>query len=90
MSNSDNNILSLCNKTKLLILKAIYLCNDNICGCDLVERLDIPKNLISYHIKTLRKAGFITEVKCGKNKRYEISKNKFNKVKELLKVLELI
>lgn len=90
ISNKSREILSLFNENKLLILKSIYLCNENVCGCNLVEELSIPKNLVSYHIKTLREKGYIEEVKCGKNKKYKITAKKLDKVEEILKILELI
>lgn len=83
-------IISLFNESKLMILKALYKCKEDVCGCDLVEKLKIPKNLLSYHIKTLRESGFIEEKKCGKMKNYQITKENLDKVEEILKVVELI
>lgn len=70
-------------------MRAIYLCSDNICGCDLVENLKIPKNLVSYHIKTLKDRGIIEEVQCGKRKKYRIRDENRRKVEEIFKVLEI-
>jgi len=72
-----------------LILKALYNCKNNVCGCDLAKKLDIPKNLVSYHIRILRELSVIEEAKCGKNKIYQIKTEFSNKIEEILKVLEL-
>jgi ArsR family transcriptional regulator len=79
-------------KNKLLILEALYNCkqDSDICGCDLVEELDIPKNLLSYHIKILRKKGFVDEEPCGKKKNYTLSENKIESVEKILQAVEII
>ncbi|MDD3647538.1 MAG: ArsR family transcriptional regulator [Candidatus Dojkabacteria bacterium] len=73
-----------------MILKSLYKCRDNICGCDLIEKLDIPKNLLSYHMKTLRDGGLIEEMRCGNRKNYVIRKEKVKFVRKILQVIELI
>ena len=78
------------NENKLLILKALYKCRENICGCDLIERLDIPKNLLSYHMKTLREGGLVEEAKCGNKKNYTVRKDKEGFVRKVLRMVELI
>ena len=80
----------LFNENKLLILNSLYKCRDDVCGCDLVDKLDIPKNLLSYHIKTLRDKGFIREVKCGNRKHYTVDPKKEKTVKKVLEIVELI
>lgn len=83
-------LLSLFNENKIQILHYLYACKGDICGCEMVEKLNIPKNLLSYHIKTLRDAGFIDEVRCGKRKKYQLSPVNLDKAREMLKILELI
>lgn len=82
--------LWLFNENKLLILKSLYKCKNNVCGCDLVDTLDIPKNLLSYHMKILREKGFIIEVKCGNKKNYTINPKEEKLVKKALEIVELI
>jgi ArsR family transcriptional regulator len=79
-------------KNKILILEKLYHCyqESDICGCDLVEELEIPKNLLSYHIKILREKGFVEEEPCGKKKNYTISEAKLGQVKNILAAVELI
>lgn len=82
-------ILSLLDERRLVILNEIYRCPDPLCGCDLIERLELPKNLLSYHIKALREAGYLEETRCGQKKQYRIATDRKEKVKQLLTVLEL-
>lgn len=77
-------------KNKLLILKSLFDCQDDICGCDLIERLNIPKNLLSYHISILIKNKLLKESRCGNKKIYTLSDNKIDDVKKVLKAVHLI
>jgi len=85
-------ILSLFNQNRLLILRSIYLCSQekNICGCDLIESLKLPRNLLSYHLKFLKKRGYIEEVKCCKYKNYKIPAERMPEVDSILKIIKLI
>jgi DNA-binding transcriptional ArsR family regulator len=82
--------LAIYDEPKLTILKTLYLCSDQPCGCELVTGLEMPKNLLSYHLKILITHGYIESVRCGRKKHYTIAKNMQPKVKEILKVLDLI
>jgi DNA-binding transcriptional ArsR family regulator len=90
MSKKIDDILAVFNENKLLILKNLYGCDDFLCGCDLVDKLKIPKNLLSYHIKQLKDLGYIEETRCGKNKQYRISAYKENNIRKILEITELI
>lgn len=84
-------LANLLNQNKIRILHAVYRCSETgLCGCDLVEKLDIPKNLLSYHIKSLRTAGFIEEARCGRFKKYQIRKAKIKEIKQILELIEII
>jgi ArsR family transcriptional regulator len=41
-----------------------------LCVCDIWENLDLPQNLVSHHLKVLRKAGLIVSRKEGLNVMY--------------------
>jgi len=85
-----NDIIFVFNEQKLLILREIFMCDDDICGCDLTEKTGLSKDLLSYHIKSLRTRGFLEEVRCGVRKNYSISPAKFELVKEILKTAKMI
>ncbi len=36
------------------------------CVCDLRERVPVPANLLSYHLKVLREAGLVTATRRGR------------------------
>jgi len=92
LSNKTKELLKIIDEHKLLILKVLYNCNgsDNLCGSDLCEKLDIPKNLLSYHIKLLISANLIVEKKVGRKKYYFVQENKKLQVKSLLEALNII
>lgn len=82
--------LKLFNDSKILILLALYKCTDVYCGCDLVELLKMPKNLLSYHMKYLVKEGYVSEKKCGKKKQYSIKTTRRDEVDAILKMVNAI
>jgi DNA-binding transcriptional ArsR family regulator len=91
LSRETREIIFIFNKHKLLVLKAIFECRqEDICGCDLVNNLGITKDLLSYHIKSLRERGFLSEVKCGTKKKYAIHKEKYELVRQILITAQLI
>ena len=83
--------LAVFDENKLMILKILFECKKNdLCGCDLIDRLELPKNLLSYHIKILLQLGYIKETRCGRKKNYTIKEAQRNKVKNILEVTDLI
>ncbi len=77
-------------RNRLLILKSLFCCENHLCGSDFMNSLDIPKNLVSYHLKTLRKNGYVQEKPAGRNKNYQLHPNKINQVIYVLKAVGLI
>ena len=45
---------------KRLMLVAM-LAKEELCVCDLIDRLQCPQSLISYHLRALREAGIVRE-----------------------------
>jgi DNA-binding transcriptional ArsR family regulator len=82
--------LEIYDEAKLTILHTLYFCHNQPCGCDLVSGLEMPKNLLSYHLKILIAHGYVESVRCGRKKHYKITTHKRPKVKEILKALDLI
>jgi len=48
------------------------------CVCEIVEALDIPHNLASHHLKALKSAGLLTNIRKGKYIFYKINNNRLN------------
>ena len=48
------------------------------CVCEIVEALDIPHNLASHHLKALKGAGLLTNLRKGKYIFYKINNNGLN------------
>ncbi|MDO8513745.1 MAG: ArsR family transcriptional regulator [bacterium] len=82
--------LRIFNDSKILLLSALFKCEDTYCGCDLVNLLKMPKNLLSYHMKYLVEAGYVSEKKCGKKKHYKIKSVKKAEVEAILKMVDAI
>lgn len=66
---------------------ALQQCSDHLCGCDITEQLDLPKNLLSYHISKLTEHGIVTATKCGRRKQYIIAPDKRKFVAELIELV---
>jgi len=82
------NLIQIFNPNRLKILAALLTCDD-LCGCDLIKKIGIAKNLLSYHIKELEKLGLIEERRCGQRKNYSVTDKgkKINKQIENIKNL---
>lgn len=77
-------------RNKLLILRSLYCCENHLCGSDFIDTLDVPKNLVSYHLKTLRENGFVEEKSAGRNKNYQLHPQKIVEVTHILKAVGLL
>ena len=82
--------LWLFERNKLLILKSLFCCDNHLCGSDFIDELDMPKNLVSYHLKTLRENGYVVEQAVGRTKNYQLHQEKVNEVIQILKVVGLV
>lgn len=87
---SAQSILPIFSEPKLLILHALFTCESAPCGCDLVDRLELSKNLLSYHLKGLRNLGFIEETSCGRQKQYRLRDDKRGLVEQALRITNII
>jgi len=77
-------------RNKLLILKSLFCCENHLCGSDFIDELDVPKNLVSYHLKTLREGGFVEEKQVGRNKNYQLTAAKTPEVMHILQAVGLM
>lgn len=90
LSPASRSVLRLFSEPKLLILHALYTCESAPCGCDLVERLELSKTLLSYHLQGLRELGVVEETPCGRQKQYRLSDAKRELVAQVLRITNVI
>jgi ArsR family transcriptional regulator len=55
---------SLADENRLRIL--VLLADGERCVCDLQDELEIGQSLLSFHLKTLREAGLVTDRRSGR------------------------
>lgn len=55
---------SLADETRLRIL-ALLLGEGELCVCDIIAALKLPQSTTSRHLSHLRKAGWVTDRRCG-------------------------
>lgn len=90
LSLASKQILLILSEPKLVILRALYQCDEAPCGCDLVERLGLSKNLLSYHLKQLRELGYVNETPCGRQKQYRLVANKRPFIQQALRLTKML
>lgn len=88
---TEKKIIPIFNENRIKILEQLFKCqkNKNICGCDIVENIEIPKNLLSYHISYLNKEGLIEDERCGQKKNYRLTKKGVKFIKQYIKIEEI-
>ncbi len=65
------------------------LSKDKICVCELADRVGVPQNLMSFHLRTLHDVGILDKIREGNNIYYVIKENWKNKVKSILQFLDI-
>jgi len=90
LSKNTTKLLKICSEPKLQILRLLITCQDELCGCDIVDDLSMPKNLLSHHLKELREINVVEEEKCGRRKKYRLTESSRQVVFDLLKILSVI
>jgi len=79
---------ALAEENRFQIIK--LLSEKSLCVCEIEAKLKIPQNLVSHHLSVLKKAGLITDCRCGKNNFYTLNKQSLNKLNRvLIKIGEL-
>lgn len=77
---------ALSEETRLRILK--LLGQGELCVCDLVAALDMDQPKVSFHLNTLKGAGFIKDRKEGRWSHYRLDESDFFRRFLILAVLE--
>lgn len=76
---------AIADKNRIKIIKA--LSGGPLCVCQIEELLDLPQNLVSHHLSTLKEVGVVKNCRCGKNQFYSLNKKSLGglikKIKEL-------
>ncbi len=83
-----NILKALSEETRLRILKLLE--HGELCVCDIVAALDMVQPKISFHLATLKEAGFIRDRKQGRWTHYRLDDSDFFRRSLLLSVLERI
>lgn len=79
---------ALSDETRLRILKLLE--RGELCVCDIVTALDMSQPKVSFHLNTLKEAGFIKDRKDGRWIHYQLDDSDFFRRSLLLSVLERI
>lgn len=90
--NSKNNIeieflsdfLEIVSEANRLRIICFLQKNGERCVCEIQEFLDLPQNLISYHLKVLKDFGLLISRKDGLKVYYQINFKELNKYKTSL------
>lgn len=77
----------LSDEQRLTILEMVS-CHE-MCGCELLERLEITQPTLSYHMKHLKEAGLVECRKDGNQHFYIINRGKVELMKSVLTELTL-
>ena len=66
-------------------LKIVYLlCQEEMCVCELMEKLHLSQPTVSHHVKILKQAGFLHDRRIAKWTFYSLQKESFFKIEDLL------
>lgn len=77
----DFDILNNVNRLRILCLLKEH---KEICVCEIFEALDLPQNLVSYHLGKLKEAGFVESEKAGVKVIYRSGKTKIINFQSLI------
>lgn len=58
-----------------------------VCVCEIFKALDLPQNLVSYHLGKLKEAGFVISRKEGANVIYQLGQKKIDDFINLIKII---
>ena len=81
---NDFDILNDVNRLRILCLLREH---KEICVCEIFKALNLPQNLVSYHLGKLKEAGFVKAEKRGANVIYRLGKIKIKIFQSLINSL---
>jgi ArsR family transcriptional regulator len=77
---------ALSDETRLEIIQ--MLLSGEKCVCDLTDSLDAAQSRLSFHLKTLKDAGIVTDRKAGRWVYYTLDRDAFGELEELVKSIK--
>ncbi|MFH1823028.1 MAG: metalloregulator ArsR/SmtB family transcription factor [Patescibacteria group bacterium] len=77
----DFDILNDVNRLRILCLIKEH---DEICVCDIYKNLNLPQNLVSYHLSKLKETGFVKSKKQGVKVLYSQGGKKINDFQKII------
>jgi ArsR family transcriptional regulator len=77
---------ALSDETRLEIIRLLR--NGEKCVCDLTEALDAAQSRLSFHLKTLKDAGIVTDRKAGRWVYYTLNADTFARMGKALAALK--
>jgi ArsR family transcriptional regulator, arsenate/arsenite/antimonite-responsive transcriptional repressor len=85
LTNTAQRMKALGDEKRLRIL--LQLAGGERCVCDLMEDLGAAQSLLSFHLKTLKDAGLVTDRREGRWVHYSISADGVAELEEFLRLL---
>ena len=77
---------ALSDETRLEIIDMLR--SGERCVCDLTEALDAAQSRLSFHLKVLKDAGIVRDRKDGRWVHYELDREAFEEIEELIKAMK--
>jgi len=77
---------ALSDRTRVRILELLR--SGEKCVCELIPALGVRQSLLSFHLKTLKNAGLVTDRKEGRWVHYSIDWNGLDELQKLISVLK--
>ena len=86
MKQTARLLKALADETRLRILSLLFS-EGEICVCDVIAALKLPQSTVSRHLAYLRKAGWVSDRRCGLWMYYSIDNGKNEIQKDLAEFL---
>lgn len=77
---------ALSDETRLEIIQRLL--TGEKCVCDLTDALDAAQSRLSFHLKTLRDAGIVTDRRAGRWVYYTLNREAFGELEDLVKSIK--
>ena len=77
---------ALSDETRLEIIQRLL--SGEKCVCDLTDALDAAQSRLSFHLKTLKDAGIVSDRKMGRWVYYSLDREAFGELEELIRSIK--